>query len=338
MNEEIRALRETANLWRSRVDTNDLSEAQRREFNHWMSDPLHARAYAEAELLWHALGRSEIRAASPASRRWLPARGLLATAALLLVGVMLWQWAQGPAEQGTGVVTLQTPVGEVSTFSLEDGSQLTLGARSELTVNLGEGHRRLELVFGEAFLEVSEDPDRPLTVRSGAAIVRVTGTAFNVKRMGDSLRVGVVEGSVDVMHPRELDAYAESSSVWAPQAAAPLEVAKLQGGEQVLVSRDLGLGEIEAVSESDIAAWRHGKLVFFRAPLADLAQEFNRYSTLTLSVAESARDLRLTATFDAADLAADAEAALSVLEEALPVSIDYLSDRSAVVILKSPEK
>lgn len=361
MTDHIRQLRERAGLWRSRLEAGDLTERQKKEFDEWMATPVHARAFAEAELLWHTLGKAELACsdapelpdprmllnapsrtaanseapvvpmvAAPASRRsfvW----GISAVAAVIALGVWFQPWRGVATPSPASTASYQTAVAEVRTFTLGDGTSLSLGAASRVDVTFTEDQRQADLVAGEALFEVSTDPRRDFLVRSGAALVRVTGTVFDAKRAGDSLRVGVLEGSVEVFHPRATEIFAAPDSTWEPRGGEPLEMVRLAVGDQVTVSREAGLGRPAQAPLRDLGAWRDGRLVFFRARLGDLAADVERYSTTILGISPDVADLRVTATFDTADLMSEPVQALRVLEAALPVQVTRLADSSLLI-------
>lgn len=351
MSRESRALRQTANLWRSKLDADDLTDDQRREFETWVAKPDHARAFAEAELLWHSLGKADLSPPQVRAQRSRPrtsgavgvthesttarprswpssASAAFAVALSLLLAVLVFQWPSTSAVRSTSGESFRTAIGEVADFSLGDGSRLTLGARSEVRVTMGDELRRAELVTGEALFDVISDEQRPFLLRSGAALVRVTGTTFTAKRAGDSLRVGVLHGAVEVLHPSSLEPFSSPGSKWQPQRGQPLDAVNLRAGEQVTASRDAGLNTPATASPHDTAAWREGKLVFFRTRLEELAADVSRYSAQELKIATDVQDLRVTATFDATELARDTAYTLSALQAALPVVIDRTTDGS----------
>lgn len=103
------------------------------------------------------------------------------------------------AAAGTKVVKNITE--EDLPVTLEDGSRVLLKPESE--ISFPEPFADLERIVsldGEAFFEVSENPDRPFLVNTGEIITKVLGTSFSVKaRHGDpSVEVAVKTGKVSV--------------------------------------------------------------------------------------------------------------------------------------------
>lgn len=90
-----------------------------------------------------------------------------------------------------------TAGGERRTLELADGSRVLLGPDSAIRVALGTDTRRIELLRGVATITVGEDP-RPLSVLHDGYLVRDIGTTFRVDEAGDTLRVDVTDGVVDI--------------------------------------------------------------------------------------------------------------------------------------------
>ena len=86
-----------------------------------------------------------------------------------------------------------------SDFTLEDGTVITLNKNSRLSYSnkYGKDKRDVKLE-GEAYFEVSKDPDKPFLVEMNGASIVVLGTHFNVKADADSddITATLVEGSI----------------------------------------------------------------------------------------------------------------------------------------------
>lgn len=93
-----------------------------------------------------------------------------------------------------------TSDGEKATYKLSDGSRVILhaGSRLEVPVNFNKESRDIFL-DGEAYFEVTHDPEKPFIVNSEKAYTRVLGTKFLVQawsKKGRNLEVIVEEGRV----------------------------------------------------------------------------------------------------------------------------------------------
>jgi transmembrane sensor len=85
--------------------------------------------------------------------------------------------------------------------SLPDGSRIFLNRNTELSyLSVFGKHKRDVKLSGEAFFEIAGDVSKPFTVDAGNAIVKVTGTSFNVitKNSESAVEVYVKTGKVQI--------------------------------------------------------------------------------------------------------------------------------------------
>ena len=168
--------------------------------------------------------------------------------------------------------------GEIKTVDLEDGSQLFLAPESAVALSFGPAERRVELLHGEAFFDVTTEEARPFLVDAGDVETQVLGTRFAVGLGEASAQVAVEEGSVQVSYPAGLTDSAAGRETLSP-------------GERVRVGPD-GRVIRDAMSPSLVAAWRDGKLVAQNRPLGELVAVLDRYfdGWIVVADAELARE------------------------------------------------
>ena len=350
MNESLDYIRKSAHLWRARIDDGGLPVETQAEFERWMAaDPRHGEEFAEAEMLWKALGgisydpslerpagvfslvRTTVRRRSRSIRGGLAAAStvLTATAAAIVLIVVLIDAPEQVAPLPDPVV-FETASAQIANVVLEDGSRVTLGARSRLDVVLTATGRRAELLEGAAFFAIAPDANRPFTVTAGAAEVQVIGTVFDLQRKGDSLYVAVEEGAVRVSHPFVVEGVNDSTvdGEWARGADPVLATVALAAGQGVSATRTSGLGNVRVVPAGELGAWRYGQLVYVRATLAEIVDDVNRYAEHPVAIKPAARTLKLSGTFDADDI----DGLLATLEAALPVRVERNGNTQIIVI------
>lgn len=200
------------------------------------------------------------------------------------------------------VTIVETQAGENRDLALEDGSTVSVGARSVLWVTLSRDAREVTLERGEAFFQVAKDPARPFTVKIGNTTVAAVGTAFNIRRARERVVVAVADGIVKV------DAVAA-------QGTSPSR-AQLVVGQQLSINTTDGSSSMQVVDASGIAAWRDGLLQYRDEPLPSVIADVTRYSKYDIVIADPAvAELRVTGTV----FANDVESWLQSLEAALPV-------------------
>lgn len=247
----------------------------------------HEQAFQQMEQMWQLLGNLGSSAADASARiderRRLTSPWFGAVAASL-VGIAVCGWLAGPAGGVSSLLADQrTAAGEIRVVTLDDGSRVTLNGASAVNWQASATERRVELIAGEAHFEVAPDAQRPFLVTAGQAHIRVTGTAFNVQRLADSVVLTVSHGRVI------------ASSVDGTKKVA------LTAG-QALTWSDGAMSEPSRVDANESAGWMHGRLIVRDARLADIAAELERYRQgRIVLIGERARGVQLTGAFDSSD-------------------------------------
>ena len=203
----------------------------------------------------------------------------VAVAAAVVLGVgVLWtersNWLGAP-------LTYRTQHGERRSWSLPDASALTLNADSEVRIRFSFAGRRTQIVQGRALFQVAHERTRAFEVTAGRASVVAVGTRFEVNLLDGGAVVTVTEGHVLVT----------ATGFAAANATEPSEprVVRLGQGERVRVDADGGLPpRVEAVDMLAASAWLRGQIVFDERPLAEVADEFNRYAPVPFQILDPA--------------------------------------------------
>jgi transmembrane sensor len=239
-------------------------------------------------------------------RKWLAAAAVLMVASFI---ASLSVWISQDADRYT------TELAEQSYQKLEDGSVVTLGGHSSITVKMNASKRVVHLKHGEAYFEIAKDPQRPFIVKIGKTEVIAVGTAFNIIRRHNSATVDVIEGVVRVAE--KTDAEQEPRS------------RELKKGEQIVVD-EAGQWQQGAASIDRAVAWREGRLAYVNERLADVIEDVNRYSDRRLVLGDTTlSDMRYTGTVFSDDI----DEWLIGLQKVFEVRILTLDDQ--VVLLKS---
>ena len=209
------------------------------------------------------------------ARRWRPVVWSMAVT-LTVVAVVGLVYLKLPRDD-----LYTTGVGEQVSFLLDDGSVVTLNARSRLRVVYTDTSRDIHLTAGEAMFDVVGDSDRPFRVITERAVIRAIGTQFNVRHRGSDTTVTVVEGIVDVQlvpNPRSPpgevgEAPDESAAALSSVVSQPT---RLEVGQQARVSS--GAVAVVDTNVQKTMSWRERRLTFDAWTLADVVQEFNLYN------------------------------------------------------------
>lgn len=275
------ALFEQAAAWLSRLDGADRKDQSAAwsdpEFLDWMArSEQHRLAFAEASQIWFDSAQVNPRptvqpvldaAAVPTRSRtgaWQAAGLTLLLLAAALIPDWGWLWLRAQSD-------LAVPRGGVATTTLADGSKVQLAGDSAVRW-LRDG-RGLELLRGSVVLDVTEDPANPFRVLTGDLEVQVLGTRFGVFNRGDTRRVGVLSGVV--------------------QVSAEGQLRQLTAGQQIWNTD--GQLVTDPMSPQEFFSWADGRLVVRGGSLADVVARLQPFSDRRIWLQGSRPQVRLDA-------------------------------------------
>ncbi len=224
-----------------------------------------------------------------------------------------------------------TAIGEMHLQILADSSVMEINTDSQVQVDYSDVVRKIRLLRGEAHFVVAHDPGWPFEVYAGRGRVKAVGTAFSVRLTDDRVKVTVFEGKVDlatlvddaVAREDAMIALGEMSSgnktegVYKPvlnKIGSLIERQSVTFSSQPIGAPELVNGksyrpidEITTLAQQDLErqlSWRGGGyLVFAGDPLSHVVDEVNRYTPVTIDIADSElRDLRIGGRFKVGEL------------------------------------
>jgi transmembrane sensor len=299
-------LRDEAADWFATMRGPD-ADARRPEFEAWLArGALHRSAYngiAETFSLGKALKpeglqKGELPKAEGETRKRPGRLVLIVTLSIAtLAGALSLIRSQNPesgvhrlqlAVSEAVSVQLSTRVGEISMFSLSDGSRVTLDTDSLLAVAFTKQQRGLRLMRGRGRFIVAHS-ERPFIVRAGLGSITARGTVFDVAfTTSEDVRVRLLRGAVDVEMP-----------LISPDGHRITHTKHMAPGEQLAFGT--GISQVEAATSgaADITDnWTELVRDFDHIRLADLVLEANRYAMTPISLSASdLGNLRVSGTF-----------------------------------------
>jgi transmembrane sensor len=218
----------------------------------------------------------------------------VAAAATIALAVSVAWWTLVDRSSATAQ-WYRTQHGEQSMQRLADGSTLHLNTDTAVEVTFDDDARNLRIDGGQALFTVAHGDPRRFRVTAGKAEIIAVGTQFDVRLKGQSTLVTVVEGQVDVL--------ARSS-----RSAAIATPARVTAGYRLQIDGGIIPAQGERVDAQAATAWLHRKIVFEREPLGEVADEFNRYGLVQLSIKDAGlRALPVSGVFNAYDVNSFAE-------------------------------
>jgi transmembrane sensor len=188
--------------------------------------------------------------------------------------------------------TLHTGAAERRQVKLADGSDVSIGPETTLSLRFTEHERRVDLVRGDALFHVAKDRTKPFLVDTDYTRVRAVGTAFGVEHDHDSTIVTVEEGTVAVTQAR----VQLISSL-----RTPAEVS-LRADQQIVIAPAGSPAYVRKVDSHRELAWADGHLIFEHSPVTEVVRQFNRFNHVQIKVLDSQLAERfVSAVFDAFD-------------------------------------
>ena len=327
---------DAAGAWDARLRAPDCSLEDRRRFAEWRDrNPLHRATFEKLQLivasLVHERSRADVRSLreealsySLSRRRLIWGIRSAAAAAVLALGVALWiapdtftAPVRALADLWQGAETLETGVGQSSSFVLRDGSGLELNARSRVRVAFNGRERRVELIEGQALFEVAKDAHRPFIVHAGDRDIVALGTQFDVRLDQHTVQVTLIEGQVRVDHSRAQEAV-------------------LTPGKQLIASRDpvsrreprTAKPSVRVIDVAKVTAWRDGHVYLDDLTLDAAVAEMNKHSPVQIRLGDATlASLRINGMFRAGQQ----EAFVSALEQYFPIDAHRREDREIVL-------
>lgn len=171
------------------------------------------------------------------------------------------------------LITKTAPNGEKSIITLTDGSKVFLNSGSSISFpRVFDKSVREITLKGEAFFEVTRNPQQPFIVKAGNLTTRVLGTSFNIQAFdSNDISVSVATGRVQVT----ADSYAGS-----PQNGSQHSV-YLDPSQQV--SYQNHQFNVSYVEIENIVSWKNNTLRFDETPLSTVGAILTRWYDVEIS-------------------------------------------------------
>lgn len=175
------------------------------------------------------------------------------------------------AQQEVKYVTKEIPLGKKCTVTLADGTKVKINSGSTLRFpeTFSDTIREVYLT-GEAFFDVTKNPNKPFVIHSGGVDTRVLGTSFNIRAYPSAanVSVAVATGKVKV----NLAKNKERSEVLIPNQMFVYDK-----------SKDLAI-KAEHINLADVVAWKDKRIVFNKSLQDEIIETLERWYGVTFVV------------------------------------------------------
>jgi ferric-dicitrate binding protein FerR (iron transport regulator) len=202
-----------------------------------------------------------------------------AAAASVILGFFVFTGWSGPGMGDGRALLVSTQYHEHRELKLDDGSQVWVNSKSALHYpERFSRDQRVVSLEGEAFFQVTKNPEKPFIVQTGQISVRVLGTSFNVKSFNDDDQtvITLTTGKVQVL-------------------GANGHTEEMIPGDQLVYHKSNGQFHKQRVDVAASSAWRDNVLQFTSAPLPEVSRALERWYGVHIRIAgPELKDTRIT--------------------------------------------
>jgi transmembrane sensor len=321
-----------AREWLSYLYSAEVSPDKRQEFIQWINNSeQNCQAFKRCQQIWQTIGMTDsavdwleqytyqgsvTRLKSPVKHRLTKSLALLSSiaASIALLAINGVFSTTDRLEILAPEMVFTSPIGENRSFTLADGSAVTLAGDSSIVVDIDQYERRVNLRKGSAYFDVAHEPSRIFSVTAQYTQVRVRGTTFEVKRSIDSvIKISVQRGLVDVVDMPE-------------HGIVDDKVVQLHANEQLRTNiNGAFITDITPFDPETEFAWLKKRLIYDNAPLKNVIMDINRYAKKPVVILdESLNDFPITASFTFEQI----DQMLASLTVAYPITLTEEDTRS----------
>lgn len=211
-----------------------------------------------------------------------------AIAVLLVVGAGIFYINNYKKYRAEQWVRVDNPGARIKSVIMPDNSTIWLNANSSISYsNLYNTSKRELKLSGEAFFQVSKNPQKPFIVHSGNLSTTALGTSFNISayEKDQMVRVVLVTGKVAVDLKKSFN---DEHRVI------------LTSGKMIEFENKNSKWSSSVINTASVTSWRNSKLTFINEPLPDALRKIARYYQISIRFnEEELSHLHLDGTFDA---------------------------------------
>lgn len=258
-----------AQQWWTRLHSGQATQADAQAFLNWRDQsPRHRQAWQEftrsmknsAPALEEALRRypqwADLSVLAEQRARHTRRAFLGGALAVSAAGFLAWRPPLGLWPAITEFAAdFRTGVGEQREIRLSHGIAVQMNTQTRINRSYGPETQQMELLAGEAEVEIASDADSALVVLAGPARIQARTGQFNVRYIGPQVTVTCLRGHIQVQAVQSVN---------------------LISGQQMVCDAQ----QLYAVQQADlqqVSSWRQGYLAFVDTPLALVIDEINLY-------------------------------------------------------------
>ncbi len=158
------------------------------------------------------------------------------------------------------LLTLSTQRGEQTSVILPDGTKVWLNVDTKLSYPVSYGIKSRKVALeGEAYFEVTKNPELPFEVVSGNITTKALGTSFSISSYPEynKIKSSLMEGSVEV--------------------SCGDCVRRLSPGQQLIYDKVRSNSLVQSYDVEDELSWKNNQLIFRLMPFDQVIEELEKW-------------------------------------------------------------
>ncbi|UZR96592.1 FecR family protein [Chondrinema litorale] len=171
----------------------------------------------------------------------------------------------------------EVPIGKKLSLKMPDGTSIKLNSQSTITyTNQYNQQKREVFLEGEAFFDVTPNPEKPFIIHTGTVTTTVLGTSFNINAYPDKqlIKVAVAEGKVSVENKQS----ETGTDLYTENVLYPNEMAIYDLGKQKVVK--------EKVNIEDEISWKDEIIIFRNAKFDAIVDKLEKWYDVKFEIQE----------------------------------------------------
>ncbi|HXO74825.1 MAG TPA: FecR family protein [Puia sp.] len=254
-------------------------------------------------------GRNETIQASSKRKRGSISFLFYAAASVLIfiTGYFLFKGTREPGKSPAQFETIVTRTGSKTLINLPDSSTVLLNSACRFGYNkaFGIDGREMELA-GEAYFDIRKNAEAPLIIHAGNVIIRVLGTAFNVRADPEDsyVEATLIRGSIEVslrtdperkilLRPNEKIVIRKGENLPADTMTDPL---RKNSNEMITVTKVKPDPSDSSYVET---VWTKDKMIFHKEAFESLARKMERWYNVRIILSDAGlNDMEFTGSLE----------------------------------------
>jgi len=307
----------------------ELSQDELSSFESWLQEsPENLEEFSSFEKIWNGVDVVQNKRPFDKNKAWdrfssevsnvkskkFNLAPVYSAAAIIVIGLFSWMFFEIFAPSHPEVLHFATVNSETNSILLTDSSRVTLNENSSIEYldNYINTKKRIVKLKGEAFFEVTPNPERPFVVHVNNKRVEVRGTSFYVEQdsINDVVTVLVKTGKVAI--------YTEGG----------IDTIFLTKGQQGVINNLTPSLVVNENKSENFVGWRTKKFNFVKEPLHKIIATINESYYSHVSIPDSTLALE---EFDVDFEGKTYEEVVSILETTADISFKNENGRDIIV-------